>query len=59
MPLARIPVMIDAPDKNVMSFVKLKSKQSPDWQPYPYKYRILVITKEEEWKFRYARFRKD
>jgi len=50
--------MIDAPDKNVMSTEQLKSKQTPGWSPYAYKYRILTIGKEEEWKMHYSRFRK-
>jgi hypothetical protein len=59
MPVARIPLMVDCPDRKVMDYTQLKSKLTPGWQPYSYKYRILVVTKEEEWTIRYARFRKE
>ena len=58
MPEARIPLMIDTPDKNVMNTDKLESKQTPGWAPYQYKYRTFVIHREEEWKMPYARYRK-
>lgn len=57
MPEAQIPIIIMTPNKSSMSIEKAKIKQHPAWEPYAFPELDFALTKEQEQKSEYAKFR--
>lgn len=57
MPEAQIPIIIMTPNKSMMSIEKPKITQHPQWEPYAFPELDFAMTKDQEQKSEYAKFR--
>jgi len=58
MPEAQIPIIVMTPNKSMMMVEKPKHKQHPEWEPYAFPNLDFALTKEQEAKSEYCKFRK-